>query len=822
MLDCDFGIDGPPEAEFVKKSVRRQTRSGTGAGTGSGTGAGTEAADAAARELWLQRSHSLLLGAAIALIVATPLIASEAAVVFGSHVVLIMAWLVLTAAWLMRCLLGAQPVWHVGPAGAALAAFLCVHSLSAVIMMHQGHARPTLNALWVWVSFGLLFFAVRQLVRRNVEQRAVVSIVIALAVGLASFGVYQTAYIYPQQRAEYKAHPARVLSDAGIYAPLGSPQRRHFEDRLAGTEPTGPFALTNSLAGFLAPCLVLLAGLAASLYRSLPGRARHGQSPTTSGRGLQVVKVAGVLLGAGAVLACLLLTKSRAGYLAVLAGLSWLAISDVVPRVWLQWRRLAAGLSGLIVIVVLLSFYGGLDRQLLTEASKSMLYRWEYWQASMGMIADHPGWGCGPGNFKDYYTEYKLPESSETIADPHNFLVEVAATAGLPALVLFLLVGLVLWWRVRRYRDRRIGRSETPRVEPAVPMPNDVLPNNVLPIYVGAVMGFLLAYPAGWVGGQSPSFDMLWVALPATLVTIWFLQPWVLSGSLPAGALLAAAATLLVNLLAAGGIGFPGVAGLLWLLVALLLNVVENGEQADSAAVRHASFGPLANRGAIGVAAVVAVLLLPLGYLTLYRPVLAGHEYTAYLAEAVARNYSASQVVPLSRRAAEADPWWGEPCENWADALHQQWIARPSPWLLAEFDEAVAVAQQRNGHSAGLARKEGDWLITMYTTSSQRELLERAVEAYSRAVRLYPNSSLLHAQLAWACYLLGESDRAEREADEALRLDQLMPHVELKLQYQVLSGLEAVRVDGGAAPSVGGGDPEQLMRDIRNTRSSQE
>ncbi len=60
------------------------------------------------------------------------------------------------------------------------------------------------------------------------------------------------------------------------------------------------------------------------------------------------------------------------------------------------------------------------------------------------MIADHPWFGCGPGNFKSYYTRYKVPEASETIADPHNFLLEIAATAGVPALTLFLLIFVAL------------------------------------------------------------------------------------------------------------------------------------------------------------------------------------------------------------------------------------------------------------------------------------------------------------------------------------------------------------------------------------------
>ena len=66
----------------------------------------------------------------------------------------------------------------------------------------------------------------------------------------------------PHTRAEYQADPDRALRDAGLWFPPDSPERKLFEDRLANTEPMATFALTNSLAAFLAPWLVMLAGIA--------------------------------------------------------------------------------------------------------------------------------------------------------------------------------------------------------------------------------------------------------------------------------------------------------------------------------------------------------------------------------------------------------------------------------------------------------------------------------------------------------------------------------------------------------------------------------
>ena len=109
----------------------------------------------------------------------------------------------------------------------------------------------------------------------------------------------------------------------------------------------------------------------------------------------------------------------------------------------------SAGSAPAAVAAVLLAAavaVGTLDRDRLAQASKSFGYRLQYWQSSLQMIADHPWLGCGPGNFQDAYTRYKLPEASEEIADPHNFLLEIWATAGTPAALAFLAVlGCFAW-----------------------------------------------------------------------------------------------------------------------------------------------------------------------------------------------------------------------------------------------------------------------------------------------------------------------------------------------------------------------------------------
>ena len=130
---------------------------------------------------------------------------------------------------------------------------------------------------------------------------------------------------------------------------------------------------------------------------------------------------------------CLLLTKSRAGYLAVVAGAGLLWCVARLEKGGPRARFLWGGAAAVALLAILGASTGALDREVFSEAGKSLGYRMQYWQSTLSMIHDHPLLGVGPGQFQDHYTTYKLPEASEEVQDPHNFLLEVWATAGTPA-----------------------------------------------------------------------------------------------------------------------------------------------------------------------------------------------------------------------------------------------------------------------------------------------------------------------------------------------------------------------------------------------------
>lgn len=142
-------------------------------------------------------------------------------------------------------------------------------------------------------------------------------------------------------------------------------------------------------------------------------------------------------------------------------------------------------------------------------------------------------------------------------------------------------------------------------------------------------------------------------------------------------------------------------------------------------------------------------------------------------------------------------------------------MARATDGQVEEFFRCFEQLQQRDRNSSRVWRLGGDWALSMYAATPDPRLASAAIRAYEHALALYPNSGVLHAQLAWACHVLGREDEAWRHAQEARRLDLQMPHAELRLDRQRLVGSRL-----GARDPVSGGSgdeltAEQLLHQIR-------
>ena len=592
---------------------------------------------------------------------------------------------------------------------------------------------------------------------------------VALAVFLSLYGLYQYGIELPNTRHMYATNPDEMLRNAGEWYPPGSPEREAFEQRLASLEPMATFALTNSFAGFLAPWAIVVLG---AFVLPAPRLAIRNKLP-----------LALFLIPLGL---CLLLTKSRSAYLACLCGgMAVVAFWWLRRGTRLRLRRglALAGIAGALIIVAVAGAVavGGLDIEVLSEAPKSLGYRLQYWQASAAMIRDLPVMGCGPGNFQARYTAYKLPEASEEIVDPHNFLLEIWATAGTPALLALLAMGGMSCYCVFRHvKGSQSGdpaSTENRSLNTAVDSQDSKTANTpfrqqsaetaekaspAIAIYVGALVGVLLSIPVGSMSAAPPVWFVSLAAIPVGAVVLFVFRPWVLNANESPLLWIFAAAVLLIHLLFAGGITFPGLACSLWLLVALALNASACGHRSASRRT--------------GAAVLAGALVLLFGcHVTGYRPTLTARLLTdrALAGEGDPRT--------MLQEAALADPWATEPRRFLADVMYQQWLAHPDPATMAEFDRAVQDTLDRAPNAAPIYRQFGLAYCNCYAVNRDHDVLVKGIRLLRRATELYPNDCRKHADLADAYLVAGDQTNYQREREEALRLDQLTPHLDKKL-----------------------------------------
>ncbi len=699
-----------------------------------------------------------LLGGMTALFVVRLLYPSESAAVEGDGLPVVMLWIALAVFWGLGLIGRAEFRLRFGWVDIAVLVLIALHTLAGIWATLYASPRPAVNMLWEWIGMGIAFFFARQLVVGSRETRAVVVVMIALAAGLSGYGLYQYCYEMPRTRAYYRADPDKALREAGEWSSPGSPQRKRYEDRLDSPEPYATFGgLTNSLAGYLAPWLVVGAGIAAG---SKWGRKR----------------LLACLIPIGI---CLLLTKSRTAYIATAFGivLVWLFCRGGARRFgWKLPVAAAAVLAAILAAVALVA--GGLDRDLLAGAPKSVLFRLQYWQSTSQMIADKPLLGCGPGNFKDEYTRYKLPEASEEVADPHNFLFEVGGTAGMPALLALLVVlgGFAgVSWKFFFPRDDEQGGTGVSPVYDVSPVHGQDARGTAASsgtdqpdyVYGGAVCGFLLAMLLRWIVAAPPSTAAVPLALALAAGCLWLLHDWVDGGELPQALPAIGVAVLLVNLLAAGAMGFPAVAGTLWLLLALGLNEADSGRWRT--VPRAVALSGL----------ILAVTLAVTCYLSGYGPVLRCRGSMA----AAERN-PAKAAVHLANAAME-DPLDGRPCRQLAAIVFRDWRVSPMPGKFELFETYCTAALERMPHSSHAHRIAGDWYLEAFKATSNQEHINKAIDYYGNAVEMYPNSGLCHAKLALALHAAGRWEAFRREAETALELDDETPHLDKKLPEEL-------------------------------------
>lgn len=687
-----------------------------------------------------------------ALCVMTPLLPTESDGYVGTSVVLAVAWLVGLVVWGVACRVPNGPPNRLDRRDWIWIGLLICVGVSTWWGVHTGNPRFAWNDFARWVMVLTMPFLCRQILAQPPLQRFLVAVMVLLATTFSVHGFYQVLWSLPRMRLAYEHDPDATLRELRIDAPVGSALREHFENRLRSPEPISSFALTNSLAGFLLPWWVISASL---VIRG----SRAGV-----GRNLQVV----LCLVVTVISVCLWLTHSRTAYVAAFMAVVMRVIGTAVsfrsrPQP-VRWGPIVAAIVGMVV------FAGGVGSLLPAaawqSARHSLGYRIEYWRATAEMIRDNPWWGCGPGQFQDTYTRYKLPQSSEAIADPHNLVLEVAAVLGIPALVCFfiLAIGMIL-------------PSSPPNRDGRDPLLSEGLHSASLRWVVGGVVaGFATASLLGSIVGFYPDLALMVIGLLVSLGSFTSLKDWIQRGELPRSTVWLAASALVLHLLGAGGISFAGMSvglAILW--------------------------GTLGRRGVPASGklpagcVLVCTALLILVTLTAYVPLVNIRWLLAEGDQWVerAREAGPNAMVNLDKardsyeRAAARDPQSAMPWMRLASLAHAVWLPLPagedsSRWH-ATFDTACRRAVELQPRSAVAYRQLGVLHLAAYRSTGQAELLQTASEFLERGRGLHPRFAPLLAEQAWVAHLAGDDSTARRGAQQALTWDRVNSHAELSL-----------------------------------------
>ena len=211
-------------------------------------------------------------------------------------------------------------------------------------------------------------------------------------------------------------------------------------------QPKGTYGLRNHLAGLLEMTLPMAAMYGIASLRT----ARHGRDASAG-----VMRAIGAFAIAGVMLAGLLTTLSRGGFVAFLASaLAMFALAigrDLPPR-----KRIVFG--ALFFVVSFFALFFLTPEALLERLSEHTTEgRTVLWREGVGVIREFPLVGCGLGGFESAFLKFKAAEGVFLVDYVHNDYLQYLAELGLAG---FLLAATLLFFVFKRSVEMALDASE--------------------------------------------------------------------------------------------------------------------------------------------------------------------------------------------------------------------------------------------------------------------------------------------------------------------------------------------------------------------------
>ncbi len=331
-----------------------------------------------------------------------------------------------TIAWIsvLSAALSAAVLWAHGRAGGKVNVIACVLTAIGVVacLLHFNDHVEDLRRGGAWIGSAMLALSAFHLAQHERPRRYIVAALVALLVPWTIDSVMYVYHEIPMTIRHFYNHEDEFLRSRGWER--GSPQHELYIRRLESPDAVGVIGLSN-VFGSMAAALTVLAAAAAACS------LRHG----CGARSL----VAGIAAVAGLVTVCL--THSKGAAVTVAAVVALLLFG-------LRWRR---WLPAAAIALVVLAFAAVLVRGAVGPpdshtGERSVLFRYQYWQATTRAIAEQPTVaGLGVAGFGRAYLRHKSPLNPEEVTSAHSVFVDYIAMLGIGGLAWTGLLLAGLW-----------------------------------------------------------------------------------------------------------------------------------------------------------------------------------------------------------------------------------------------------------------------------------------------------------------------------------------------------------------------------------------
>lgn len=679
-------------------------------------------------------------------------------------------------------------------------AFACWLRFATHFQVQYVNGRYSLNGCWQWISQIVLLLSLVQLCKSKWVADTLVTLLLSCATGTVAITLFQYFYTLPKDRFAFSQDPNLFLEQLGVVP--GSSDAMLYASRLGSLEPTGPFALTNSLAGFLLIWIVFL--LAITIL--------------VASRGIETKNVRRSLcwlLGILVILTCAIwLTRSRSALLAM--GVGGASVLWFVPYIrerclslFRTYRMVLVGLACCFLVAIV--YVAVREPQLFTEAGKSLSYRFEYWQGAWKIVQMHPWYGVGSGNFQSSYAQVKAITAAETPADPHNFLVEVTCVGGIPLLIFLLAIVSVVAYPLVSGRTRQENTTSTLNSSDKSSIVKAT--KGIGLIAIGAILACLSLSAFYYLANNDDTCIASLLFFGCGFVTWIGISNCKLpfSGREMRLACLVAAGAMLLHLCFSGGWMTPGLMCSFSVLVSLGLRCdcdPRSGNEALSKFSRSV------------LSSTMPRVLLPMLLLaatfdlarTLCLPLLATSEELA-----LAPSIVSSRSVDDWLKTMQLDRW--DPAiprrvaNQCVEVLTKRNLSREekAKWLAA-FEVASEEFLRRDANHWSAAAECGRWHMFLgekeerakKDSGSKQATLDhrgKALANFNRAAQLYPNSASCQLQSAVAAAWAGESKSSIEKMEAAIKIDRTTTHLDRKIQASVVIFPYSLEILGPKLPT---------------------